>query len=95
MNPALSSPAERQLVDDALVAYVEWREECLAVWDAYDRWVRTPPEENVSATHAAYRAALDREETAADAYAKSITRVGLRAAFRRTNRQVPQPKGAV
>ncbi len=28
---------EGEAVDDAVLAYVEWREECLAVWDTNTR----------------------------------------------------------
>lgn len=66
---------ERQLVDDAVRAYVEWREECSAVWDCYGRWGRTAADETVC-RHAAYRAALDREEAAAVIYAERIERLG-------------------
>jgi hypothetical protein len=32
-----------QLVDETLDAYVEWREECAGVRDAYRRWSTAPP----------------------------------------------------
>src|SRR5438132_5220106 len=65
----------RRLVDEVMDAYVDWREECIAVSDAYDSWVAA------DATDAAlafgiYTAALDREERASDAYAGLIRRVG-------------------
>jgi hypothetical protein len=64
----------RQAVDDALDAYLEWRQQCAAVWDAYDRWTSATSEDNVPA-HVAYQAALDREEAAANAYAMFLDRV--------------------
>jgi hypothetical protein len=70
-----TSPLQRRLVDKAVFAYVEWREECSAVWDAYGRWAGAPPRERAH-VEVAYRAALDREEAAANAYAKLIARVG-------------------
>jgi hypothetical protein len=49
------------LVDEAVDAYVDWREECATVWEAYERWVRADAADAQSAL-AAYWAALDREE---------------------------------
>ena len=65
----------RQIVDDAVLASAEWREECTAVWNAYDWWASAPAEDARRA-HAAYRAALDREEAAAKVYARLMKRVG-------------------
>ena len=66
---------QEQLVDDAIIAYVEWREECMEVWNAYAWWASAPPED-VRRAHAAYHAALDREEAAAEVYAVLMKRVG-------------------
>jgi hypothetical protein len=62
---------ERSLVDDLVLAYVEWREESTAVWQVYGWWTGTGSE-NAARAHAVYRAALDREEAAARVYAKLI-----------------------
>ena len=62
-------------MDDAVIAYVEWREESTEVWNAYGWWASAPPED-VRRAHAAYRAALDREEAAANVYAGLMRRVG-------------------
>jgi hypothetical protein len=64
----MTQQVDKQLVDAATDAYVEWREECAEVRDAYVRWVHAP---NIDAAGAfgAYRAALDREESASRAYA--------------------------
>ena len=64
-----------QIVDDAVLAYVGWREECTAVWNAYDWWASAPAEDARRA-YAAFRAALDREEAAAIIYARLMGRVG-------------------
>jgi hypothetical protein len=64
----------RQMVDDALDAYLEWRQQCSAVWDAYARWANATPEDKLSA-YAAYQAALDREEAAAIVYRTLVDRV--------------------
>ena len=63
------------MVDDAVIAYVEWREECIEVWNAYGWWASAPPED-VRRAHASYRAALDREEAASKVYAGLMKRVG-------------------
>lgn len=71
---APSSLWQRQLVDEAVLAYVQWREESGTVWGAYSRWASAAIED-VRAAHAAYRAALDREEAAAQVYASLVERV--------------------
>ena len=71
VNPITPRPGQSQVVDDVVLAYVEWREESAAVWDAYDRWESASAEEKLPAD-AAYRAALDREEAAAKLYAELI-----------------------
>jgi hypothetical protein len=64
----------KRLVDEAMDAYVDWREECAAVWDAYDRFARAPVADAPLA-FSAYRAALDREECASRAYADLMARM--------------------
>ena len=59
-------------------AYVDWREEGAAVWHAYERWTCAPPAEALFA-FAAYEAALDREERAADVYAGLVMQVAAAA----------------
>jgi hypothetical protein len=70
----LPSLWHEQLVDEAVLAYVAWREECATVWAAVNRWAGAATEDARGA-HAAYRAALDREEAAAKVYASRIERV--------------------
>ena len=65
---------DERLVDEAIEAYVDWREERVSVWDAYERWA-CGPLEDASFAFSAYRAALDREERASDVYAGLMTRV--------------------
>jgi len=74
MEVTTPSPYERTLADDALLAYIEWREECAVVRECHRRWGRTTREDAVRA-HAAYQAALDREEAAARVYRKRLERV--------------------
>jgi hypothetical protein len=75
VNAKKRSLHQKQIVDDAVIAYVEWREECMEVWNAYASWASAPPED-VRPAQAAYRAALDREEAAANVYAGLMKRVG-------------------
>ena len=72
---AMTDQMDRQLGDEAIRVYVDWREESAGVWDAFDRWERTHGADAATA-FAAYRAALDREECAAHAYADLLMRIG-------------------
>jgi hypothetical protein len=69
------SVQEQRSVDDAVLAYVAWRAECTAVWDAYDRWVNAPATDTGLA-HRAYTAAIDREEAAANRYGELMRDIG-------------------
>ena len=60
---------EWPLAADPVVAYAEWRMSCTSVWDAYQQWSNAPKADEELA-HAAYRAALDREDAAAQAYSR-------------------------
>ena len=61
-------------VDAVIDTYVEWREECETVETAYERWLGSErPERRL--TYAAYAAALDREEKAANVYRLAATRL--------------------
>jgi hypothetical protein len=61
-------------VDELVQCYVSWREECLAVRLAYQRWVDSTGAERRLA-YAAYVAVLDREEHAARTYAEHVERL--------------------
>ena len=61
--------------DLAVNAYVAWRHECVAVWDAYLTWKHAHAVYEPQA-FGAYEAALEREEMAASAYAELTRRVG-------------------
>jgi len=76
-QPALDGPPSllrTALVDAAVGSYVEWREESAAVRLAYRRWTGAPRGERDLAL-AAYLAALDREERAADVHAHLLATV--------------------
>jgi hypothetical protein len=70
----MESQAKTELVDDTIDAYVDWREECAHVWNAYERWSGASVADRPSA-FSAYRAALDREELASRVYAGRISRL--------------------
>ena len=72
---AVNAPTQPEVIDRLMDMYVEWREECMEVWNAYGWWATAPPED-VRRGHEAYRAALDREEAAAKVYAGLMRRVG-------------------
>ena len=67
----MNEQVDKQLVDEVMDAYVDWREECAGVRDAYERWARAPRIDAAGA-FSAYRAALDREECASHAYADRL-----------------------
>jgi hypothetical protein len=70
----MMSSLRRRMVDEAMDGYVEWREECVRVWDAYQRWLNAVRQDAALASRA-YVAALDREERAAEVYAGLISRL--------------------
>jgi hypothetical protein len=70
----MNAATQPELIDRLMDMYVEWREECVALWEAYARWRAVPPAEKAPA-YACYRAALDREEWAAHVYADLVSRI--------------------
>lgn len=73
----MKEQVDKQLVDAAIEAYVDWREESAEVRDAYERWANAP-KIDAADEYSAYRAALDREECASDAYADLLARISGR-----------------
>jgi hypothetical protein len=72
----------RQLVDEAMDAYVAWREECIAVSEAYQRWAAAS-EADAAVAFESYGVALVREELACEVYAALIRRGDAGAEFHR------------
>ena len=66
------------LHEEFVESYGRWREESTAVRRSYDRWRHAEPDV-VPFAHAAYLAALDREERAADLYRECADRITGRA----------------
>jgi hypothetical protein len=67
-----------QLTDSLIVLYCDWRMRCKDVRTTYRRLDSAPKEER-PLRFAAFHAALDREELAADAYAQQIERLSAAA----------------
>jgi hypothetical protein len=67
--------SQKRLVDRLMDAYVNWREACLQVSDAYGSWAS---DAGLGATSAfgRYMASLDHEERAAEVYAGLVRRAG-------------------
>jgi hypothetical protein len=65
---------DKQLVDEAIEAYVAWREACVWLNDAYLAWSRQRGA-NADVTFGGYSAALDHEERTATCYASVLERV--------------------
>jgi hypothetical protein len=72
----LHTPSE--LTDHLIELYCDWRMRCEEVRTTYRRLDIAPREERPLA-FAAFHAALDREGSAADAYARQIRRVSVAA----------------
>jgi hypothetical protein len=91
----MNDQRDRQLADEAIRVYIDWREESAGVWHAFDRWESTNGADAVTA-FAAYRAALDREECAARAYADLLVRVAAARSGRSLHTEVElrHPGGA-
>jgi len=66
-------------VDEVMDAYVDWRQECMRVWEAYERWL-SASRTDAGLAFGAYLAALDCEERASEVYGRLITAVARRDA---------------
>ena len=67
-----------QTTDRLIKLYCDWRTRCEEVHATYDRLESAPKAERALA-FAAFEAALDREQSAADAYAGQVRRHALAA----------------
>jgi hypothetical protein len=70
----MKTAVRAEVVDEAIDAYVEWREECLFLVDAYNRW-SSEADRDRRLAFAAYRAALDREQQACSVYKSRCDRL--------------------
>jgi hypothetical protein len=71
---AVDSQIRPDLIDTMMDLYCEWRTECKEVQAAYERVSRAAASDRAAA-FAAYTAALDREESACQAYAEHIRHI--------------------
>jgi hypothetical protein len=74
MTMTVSTQTRSDLIDGLMDVYVDWREESSAVQLAYERWAEGRAKDRALA-FAAYRAALDREESASRLYSEQLSRV--------------------
>lgn len=72
--PPFAKSTRRRDLDAVLAAYSCWRAECAAVRTAYRAWAHAVPAD-ASLAFACYRKAIDREERAADIYARGVRRL--------------------
>jgi hypothetical protein len=70
-SPAVSAQICPELVDRLIDLYCDWRTECAEVLAAYRRFTAAPAGDRALA-YAVYGAALDREESAAEEYARHL-----------------------
>ena len=75
LTPIRRSARQRAAVDAMVAAYSDWRRECAAVRNAYRSWTSARAVDK-SLAFGAYDAALDREERAAELYARLLRRAG-------------------
>lgn len=73
IREVLSGRSRARLIDELMDSYVSWREQCLMVHEAYDRWVHGPRADR-EPSFEAYKIALDLEEHASSVYAKRVRR---------------------
>jgi hypothetical protein len=67
MNATAADFDESPTVADRVAAYGEWRMSCTSMWGAY-RDSSNAPKADDELAHAAYTAALDRDDAGASAY---------------------------
>jgi hypothetical protein len=70
----MSAQVKPESVDRLIELYCDWRTECSEVRAAYERFTDVPGDERALAD-VVYHATLDREESAADEYARQLMRV--------------------
>jgi hypothetical protein len=74
-NAILETWPRRRLANAAMDAYLDWRDQCAAVSDAYRRWADAGGAD-VGSAWRAYEAALEREEHASALYDEGVRRIG-------------------
>jgi hypothetical protein len=79
MTPIETWLQRGRMMDEAMDAYAGWRDQCSAAERAYRYWAAARGAD-ADSWYAAYSVALDREQRAADHYARGVRRVGSLAA---------------
>jgi hypothetical protein len=79
-----NSQIRAKSIDEMMDSYVDWREQCNALAETYERWSNGSIA-NRKLAFEAYKAALDLEEHASLIYAERVNRLGdqLTSRFRR------------
>jgi len=78
LRPMTRAGRRRAEIDAVLAAYSAWRQECALVRAAYGQWARAATTDSRRAAFTTYRVALEREERAADRYARLLDSVESR-----------------
>jgi hypothetical protein len=73
---------DSQAIDRTMAAYVDWKEQSVAVRDTYSRW-GSALGIDAQAAYRAYADALDREARASEAYADMLRGTRPRTSFGR------------
>jgi hypothetical protein len=79
--------------DELIALYCDWREECVIVEAAYERFIAAPGPDRTLA-FAAYMAALEREESAAARYEAQIVLITCAASAERVLTTPSQPSAS-
>ncbi len=79
--------------DQLIALYCDWREECVVVEAAYERFKAAPGADRTLA-FAAYAAALEREESAAARYEAQIVLITCEASAERLFTEPRQPSAS-
>jgi hypothetical protein len=79
MTPIETWLQRGRMMNEAMDAYAGWRDQCSAAERAYRYWAAARGAD-ADSWYAAYSVALDREQRAADHYARAVRRVGSLAA---------------
>jgi hypothetical protein len=75
----MNTLGQKRLADALVEAYVDWRETCACVNDAYRAWASEATSSWRSVAFSFYRGALDAEEHAAEIYAALVRRADEQA----------------
>ena len=92
-EPIVIRSGRNRALDEVMDAYVDWRQECIRVWEAYQRW-RTAVRADAALAFQVYQAALDGEERAAEVYGRHIREFEARvraASTKTTGNPAPGP----